>query len=43
MYYTPKQLHYARRPALDMFCTTLFGPLTKNLEIPGLGIPRKSH
>jgi len=41
--HTPKQLHYVRRPALDMFCITLCGPRTKNLETLGLIIPPKSH
>jgi len=32
--HTPKQSHYVRRPALNMFCITLCGSRTENVWRP---------
>ena len=36
MEHIPKKWHYARCPALELFCNSLCGPLPKILESPGL-------
>jgi len=34
MQYIPKQSHYTRRPALELLCNNLCGPLTKTFGDP---------
>jgi len=36
MEHIPKKSHYARCPALELLCYSLFDPLPKILESPGL-------
>ena len=39
-----KKTHYVRCPAVELLCNSLCGPLSKNLESPGLyELDRDSH